>query len=181
MPSLLWLWLWLSEAVRVHAPFFSSYLLLHCLCCWLVVGHIKPAGRFFCLIKGLSIVNKSEKRWLCITLKHSFPTGQHMPHPLMTYSSSSSSTGSNDFTPGIKDLRRSSSQISLSSSIQSNVYANVWKVSLLKLKTGRDQPYSSCTLLRGYIFFYQALICDVGSWILWLSWEQEGYMYIFVH
>lgn len=65
-----------------------------------------------------------------------------MPHPLMTYSSSSSSTGSNDFIPGMKDLRRSSSQISLSSSIQSNVYANVWKVSLLKLKTGRDQPFS---------------------------------------
>ena len=88
-----------------------------------------------------------------------------MPHPLMTYSSSSGSTGSNDFIPGMKDLRRSSSQISLSSSIQSNVYANVWKVSLLKLKTGRDQPYSSCTLLPGYICFCEALICDVGSWI----------------
>lgn len=57
-----------------------------------------------------------------------------MPHPLMTYSSSSGSTGSNDFIPGMKDLRRSSSQISLSSSIQSNVYANVWKVSLLNLQ-----------------------------------------------
>ncbi|CAH3189979.1 unnamed protein product [Porites evermanni] len=57
-------------------------------------------------------------------------SGQHMPHPLMTYSSSSSSTGSNDFIPGMKDLRRSSSQISLSSSIQSNVYANVWKALL---------------------------------------------------
>ena len=77
-----------------------------------------------------------------------------MPHPLMTYSSSSGSTGSNDFIPGMKDLRRSSSQISLSSSIQSNVYANVWKVSLLTLKTGRDQPYCSCTLLPGYICFY---------------------------
>lgn len=77
-----------------------------------------------------------------------------MPHPLMTYSSSSSSTGSNDFIPGMKDLRRSSSQISLSSSIQSNVYANVWKVGLLKLTIGGDQPYSSCTLLPGYICFY---------------------------
>lgn len=57
-------------------------------------------------------------------------SGQHMPHPLMTYSSSSGSTGSNDFIPGMKDLRRSSSQISLSSSIQSNVYANVWKALL---------------------------------------------------
>ena len=91
--------------------------------------------KIFHLIKGLSIVNKTEKRWFCVPLKHSFPIGQHMPHPLMTYSSSSGSTGSNDFIPGMKDLRRSSSQISLSSSIQSNVYANVWKVSLLKLKT----------------------------------------------
>lgn len=57
-------------------------------------------------------------------------SGQHMPHPLMTYSSSSGSTGSNDFIPGMKDLRRSPSQISLSSSIQSNVYANVWKALL---------------------------------------------------
>ena len=59
-----------------------------------------------------------------------FLAGQHVSPALMTYSSSSGSSGSNEFISGIKDLRRSSSQISLSSSIQSNVYANVWKVSL---------------------------------------------------
>ena len=49
----------------------------------------------------------------------------------MQYSSSSGSSSSNEFIPAIKDikdLRRSASQTSLSSS-QSNVYANVWKVS----------------------------------------------------
>lgn len=57
-------------------------------------------------------------------------SGQHVSPALMTYSSSSGSSGSNEFISGIKDLRRSSSQISLSSSIQSNVYANVWKALL---------------------------------------------------
>lgn len=131
---------------------FSSSLLLHCLCPWLV-GNRRTARRFFTWLKAV-VLSRKVKYDARIPLKHSFPIGQHMPHPLMTYSSSSSSTGSNDFIPGMKDLRRSSSQISLSSSIQSNVYANVWKVSLLKLKTGRDQPSSSCTLLPGYICFY---------------------------
>lgn len=53
-----------------------------------------------------------------------------MSSSLMTYSSSSGSSGSNDFIPGMKDLRRTGSQNSLSSSFQSNVYANVWKVSI---------------------------------------------------
>ena len=57
--------------------------------------------------------------------------GQHISPALMQYSSSSGSSSSNEFIPAIKDikdLRRSASQTSLSSS-QSNVYANVWKVS----------------------------------------------------
>lgn len=54
-----------------------------------------------------------------------------MSSSLMTYSSSSGSSGSNDFLPGMKDLRRTGSQNSLSSSFQSNVYANVWKVSII--------------------------------------------------
>lgn len=61
-----------------------------------------------------------------------FLGGQHVSSVLMTYSSSSGSSGSNEFIPGIKDikdLRRSTSQTSLCSSFQSNVYANVWKVS----------------------------------------------------
>lgn len=57
-------------------------------------------------------------------------SGQHMSSSLMTYSSSSGSSGSNDFLPGMKDLRRTGSQNSLSSSFQSNVYANVWKALL---------------------------------------------------
>ena len=56
--------------------------------------------------------------------------GQHISSSLITYSSSSGSSGSNEFIPGMKDLRRSTSQNSVPSSFQSNVYANVWKVSL---------------------------------------------------
>ena len=55
---------------------------------------------------------------------------QHIAPALMTYSSSSGSSGSNELVSSIKDLRRSASQNSLSSSFQSNVYANVWKVGL---------------------------------------------------
>ena len=57
-----------------------------------------------------------------------------MSPAIVTYSSSSGSSGSSEFNPAMKDLRRSSSQNSISSSFQSNVYANVWKVSL---KTNR--------------------------------------------
>jgi len=57
-------------------------------------------------------------------------SGQHIAPALMTYSSSSGSSGSNELVSSIKDLRRSASQNSLSSSFQSNVYANVWKALL---------------------------------------------------
>ena len=50
----------LCEAVRVHAPFFSSYLLLYCLCPWLV-GHMRPARRFFTWLKALILSIKVKK------------------------------------------------------------------------------------------------------------------------
>ena len=44
----------LCEAVRVHAPFFSSYLLLYCLCPWLV-GHVRPARRLKALVLSIKV------------------------------------------------------------------------------------------------------------------------------
>ncbi|EDO47933.1 predicted protein [Nematostella vectensis] len=59
------------------------------------------------------------------------------PAGLMHYSSSSSSSSSSDFFAA-KELRRTPSTSSLSSSFQSNVYANTWKA-LLNLSVDPDR------------------------------------------